>query len=205
MLIDKETYIKEHKDQSITDMTCKGECSRCGSCCGLFIPFTEKELDTIKKYVKLHNIQPYNRINVLTGQLTAQCCFYDATEKKCRIYPARPYVCRDFICNRKDWHKHRDKYEARAKYNSTISKKQIMATFDDLVYDDYEPILRYVLGILPVTEGGVEDRFIIELLKQINRLDLLDWFSGYNEKGEKLSGREILNNVENKNTLQNFK
>ena len=197
MLMDRETYLKGNKDREIKDMTCNGECSRCGSCCGLFIPFTDKELDVIKKYVKLHNIQPYNRINVMTGQFNAQCCFYDATENKCRIYPARPYACRDFICSRKDWQKYRDKYELNSKYNSTLSNKKIMATFDDLIYNDYEPILRYVFGILPATENGIDDKMLIALLKEINRLDLLDWFVGYNENGEKLSGRDILNNVEN--------
>lgn len=195
MLIDRETYIKENNDSNVTDMTCNGECSRCGSCCGLFIPFTDEELDIIKEYVKLHNIQPYNRINVLTNQFNAQCCFFDATEKKCRIYPARPYVCRDFICNRKDWQIYRDKYEKMAKYNSTINNKTIMATFDDMVYGNYEPILRYIFGILPVTDNGVESAIIVELLQQINRLDLLDQFSVYNEKGEKLSGKDLLKEV----------
>jgi len=82
-----------------------------------------------------------------------------------------------------------------AKYNSTINNKTIMATFDDMVYGNYEPILRYIFGILPVTDNGIESAIIVELLQQINRLDLLDQFSVYNEKGEKLSGKDLLKEV----------
>lgn len=181
--------------KGVQDMTQNGMCSRCGSCCGLFIPFTDKELLEIKKYVKKHNIKQYNRVNVLTGQFNAHCCFYDETEKKCRIYEVRPYVCRDFICSRKDWQKYRDEYERKAKYNSTLNK-MIMATFDDLIYDDYEPILRYVFSLLPVQEGGgVESKHLIALLKQTNRLDLLKYIEGFDEKGDCIKGEDMLKEV----------
>lgn len=193
MLINREEYIAKNMEQNIKDMTCNGNCSRCGSCCGLFIPFTEKELDEIKQYVKKHNIQPNdNRYNKLTGQFNAQCCFYDDKEKKCTIYPVRPYVCRDFICSRKNWKQYRDKYELRAKYNSSLSKQTVMGTFDDLIYNETYPILSYIFSILPVTDNGVDDRILIDFFKSINRTDLLKYFDAYNENGEKINGQDLL-------------
>ena len=179
-------------NKELTDMTCDGNCSRCGNCCGLFIPFTEKELDVIKEYVKKNNIKPYDRMNKLTGQFEAHCCFYDANKKECRIYPVRPYVCRDFICSRKDWRKYRDKYEMHGKYNSSLSKKTIMGTFDDLIYDDQYPIIAYLLSLLPYN-NGIESEVLVALFRQANRLDLLEYFDAYNDKGEKVNGKELLN------------
>ena len=180
-------------NKGVQDMTQNGSCSRCGSCCGLFIPFTDKELLKIKKYVREHNIKPYNRINAITGQFNAHCCFYDESKKICRVYEARPYVCRDFICNRKNWKTKRDSYEKRAKYNSTLNNKMIMASFDDLIYDDYEPILRYIFSLLPIQQGGgVESKHLIAILKQINRLDLLKYIEGFDEKGDCIKGEDML-------------
>lgn len=179
-------------DKEIEDMTCNGECSRCGNCCGMFIPFTDAELEEIKKYVKKHNIKPYDRMNKLTGQFSAHCCFYDENKKECRIYPVRPYVCRDFICSRKNWREYRDKYEMHGKYNSSLSKKTIMGTFDDLIYDDKYPIIAYLLSLLPYN-NGIESEVLVALFRQANRLDLLEYFDAYNDKGEKVNGKELLN------------
>ena len=44
-------------NDNIKDMTKEGKCSRCGECCGLFIPFTKKELKIIKEYVNKNNIK----------------------------------------------------------------------------------------------------------------------------------------------------
>ena len=116
MLINKD----EAKPGVIKDMTCNGECSRCGSCCGLFIPFTDEELNLIKYYVKVNNIKPTNNRIINGNQLIAQCCFYDKENKKCNIYSVRPFVCKDFMCNHKDWKERRDMYEKRTKYNSSL-------------------------------------------------------------------------------------
>lgn len=185
-----------NEEQNLKDMTCNGNCSRCGSCCGMFIPFTDGELKVIKEYVKKHNIQPYDRMNKLTGQFSAHCCFYDENKKECRIYPVRPYVCRDFICSRKNWKEYRDKYELRGKYNSSLSKKTTMASFDDLIYGDYYPVIAYLLSMLPNSGNGIESETLVALFRQANRLDLLQYFDAYNDKGEKVNGSELLNKKE---------
>lgn len=180
------------KENNISDNTCNHQCSKCGSCCGLFIPFTEKELSVIKDYVKANNIQPYNRNK--TDGFYAQCCFYDMDNKKCLIYEVRPYACRDFKCDHKDWKKKRDNYEKRGKYNSTLSQKLIMATFDDLVYNDYTAIIKYLVDVILSSSksNGIESVNLIELLKKINRLDILSQIKVTNDQGEVLNGEDLL-------------
>ena len=182
------------KEPNIYDNTINNQCSRCGECCGLFIPFTQKELATIKRYVKEHNIKPTFRLDLETNTFEAHCCFYDKENKKCNIYEARPFACRDFICSRKNWKQKRDLYEKRAKYNSTLSKKTLMGTFDDLVFDDYYPILRYLISLLPVNKNGIDSKHLLELFKKVGRLDLLEHINAEDETGKKVSGKELEGN-----------
>lgn len=152
-----------------------GKCIRCGKCCGLFIPVTKKEVNIIKKYVAEKNIQPENRYD--GNKLELRCPFLDLKKNVCKIYPVRPYVCRDFICSRKDWKKHREKYHLRADYNGLangrISKKG-MYSLDELIYNDFFIHLRFLLEEVKSENNKVElDRFK-EALKLVNRLDLLE-------------------------------
>jgi Fe-S-cluster containining protein len=182
---------KNHLIKSkVTDNTCNHQCSRCGECCGLFIPFTDKELATLKKYVQEHNIQPENRIE--GNDFYASCCFFDRKNKICKVYEARPYVCRAFKCDHKDWLKRRDTYELRAKYNSTLSKKFIIATFDDMIYEDYGPLIQYA-GEVCSQADGIDSKVLINFFKRINRLDALKYFKVTNDKGETIDAEELLN------------
>ena len=187
MLINKN----EAKPGIINDMTCNGECSRCGSCCGLFIPFTDEELKLIKDYVKVNNIKPTNRI-INENQLIAQCCFYDSKNKKCNIYPVRPFVCKDFQCNNKDWKKRRDMYEKRTAWNSSLRDDRKCGTFDDLIYKDYNVILLYAFNSCIDPKGGVDSKKLIMFLKLMNRLDLLNYFTVYDENGKEIKGIDLL-------------
>lgn len=177
-------------EKNIRDNTCNGECSRCGECCGLFIPFNDEDIEVIKEYVSKHNIMPYDRINKLTGGFEAHCCFYNMKEKKCMIYPVRPYVCRDFICNRKNWKQKRDEYERKAKYNST-QNKMIMATFDDMIYGNYTPILLFILEYCREPNGLVDSHKLVTMLKYIGREDLLKQFTATDENGKTFDGTEL--------------
>ena len=177
----------------IVDNTCNGNCSRCGDCCGLFVPFNDDDVTNIKQYVKKYNIKPFDRIDRATGAFKAHCCFYDEVNKVCTIYEVRPYVCRDFICSRKNWKEKRDEYEKQAKYNSTLNGKQILATFDDIIFGDYEPVLRYIFNILyEKQKGNIDHKVLIGFLMQINRLDLLKYISVEDENGKKLNGVDLL-------------
>lgn len=89
------------------DFTIKGECSNCGNCCSNSLYLTQKEINTIKVYIKKHHIkEQIHRILPAVEQpvLDMTCPFLDNNaEKKCTIYPVRPLVCRRFICNDSSW------------------------------------------------------------------------------------------------------
>jgi len=180
---------KFDSDDAISDNTCMGRCSRCGECCALFIPFTDRDVTRIKKYVKKHKIEPQNR-DVAEG-FKSQCCFYDFKNHLCTIYPVRPYVCSDFICNRKNWKSKRDEYESKATYNSTVKNKFIMATFDDMVYKNYYPILLHILSICKDANGNVDSKILIKYIKAVHREDLLDKFMAQDENGVEHKGTDL--------------
>lgn len=179
--------------KQINNNTINNKCSRCGECCGLFIPFTKKELKRIKEYVKEHNIKPYPRIN--DNNMYASCCFFNREEHKCTIYEVRPFVCKNFLCSHRDWLQRRNKYEQHGDYNSTIKNKVIVATFDDLIYGDCEPIIRYLISVMNNPNDTNE---LIYILKKVNRLDLLDRMKLYDENDNLITKESILNEYNEK-------
>ncbi len=85
----------------IINKTIKGNCSNCGECCMNFIPLSHKELKNIKRYVKKNNIREIMHTLPLTGKtLDLTCPFRDNINNKCVIYPVRPLICKQFICNK---------------------------------------------------------------------------------------------------------
>lgn len=179
---------------NLTNNTDKlGNCSKCGQCCGLFIPITKQEVKLIKEYVTEHNIKPVNRET--SKGFEAHCCFLDKDNHKCLIYEVRPYVCRNFICSRKDWKTYREKYDKLGEYNSTINNRTL-AAFDDLIYQDYNPIIRYLLNIVyQTTKGKVDSKDIVKTFKYFNRLDLLHYISAEDENGNKINGEDMLKEI----------
>lgn len=174
---------KKTNNNGINDNTCNGQCSRCGDCCGLFIPITKEELSIVKSYVEKNNIKPENRI--VGNAFKAHCCFYNEKEKKCNIYEVRPFVCQDFKCSRKDWKQKRNEYERRAYWNSTLSKTPyILATFDDLIYEDYSVIVRHLMQ-WSTKNGQIRTEDFISLTKKLHREDIFKFITIHNEDGEK--------------------
>lgn len=178
------------------DHTCKGECSRCGECCTMFIPLSKDELTKIKSYVKKHNIQPSQHLCSEGFKVT--CCFFDPNNKCCKIYPVRPYVCKDFMCSNKDWKERRLKYDKRADYNSTTKDKLILAALDDLIYDDYNPIIQYIIYSLQTSCKEIDSELIIKGFTLVNRLDLLKYFSCVDDKDNNITGLELYKQVTGK-------
>lgn len=99
------------------NLTCKGQCNKCGQCCVPFIPITLEEYDTINKYIKDNNIEP-NLPKVKGNDLYLHCPFL-TDENKCSIYDVRPEVCRNFICSSTDAKIDHDRtyYDNRADIN----------------------------------------------------------------------------------------
>lgn len=86
----------------IYDNTVNGKCSNCGDCCSNRLPLNQSEINTIKQYIKKQGIKPTIRTCNVTALPTIdlRCPFLDETkELKCKIYPVRPQICKEFICN----------------------------------------------------------------------------------------------------------
>jgi Fe-S-cluster containining protein len=80
------------------------QCKRCGICCQTADPidiypkdirrlashFNISKEETIKEYTNPHPTEP----DLLAFKITVPCRFYDKRLKGCKIYQARPMVCR---------------------------------------------------------------------------------------------------------------
>ena len=90
------------KNSKLLNCTDSGKCTGCGACCSNFLPMTEEEIDTIRKYIKKNGIKENKRFLPTSEPITdMDCPFLDTTKKceKCMIYEVRPKICRDFICD----------------------------------------------------------------------------------------------------------
>lgn len=93
----------EHVIHGNYDNTVNGKCCGCGDCCSNRLPLSQKEINQIKAYIKKHAItEQKHGCNVLVSKtIDMTCPFMDTTkELKCTIYPVRPQVCREYICNK---------------------------------------------------------------------------------------------------------
>ena len=125
-------------------------------------------MEKIKQYVKEHNIKPETR--KFGNNIVMQCPFLNQKTKKCNIYEARPFVCRNFLCSHKDWQKRRDLYMQRADYNGIDRKGNITPVYsmDELVYDNMEFFFYYTLDMCNSFGGLTQENFemIIRLSKR---------------------------------------
>lgn len=147
----------------ITNYCKDHNCIKCGSCCGMCIPITRKEEKVIRKYIKENNITPETLIT--ETDFYAHCCFYDRTNKLCKIYEVRPNICRSFKCDRNpaDLLKERDSNHRKAYWNSVgkDGRTHHVTSFDLLFYDNPEPILRMIWATIPGKNDEKKyDRFI---------------------------------------------
>lgn len=90
----------EYFSQKLIDCTKNGQCSMCGGCCSSILPITDGERRRIVHYVQDHGIQLVPLPAIPGNTVYLQCPFMDTTTHKCRIYTARPNICRSFLCNR---------------------------------------------------------------------------------------------------------
>jgi Fe-S-cluster containining protein len=67
------------------------QCQRCGHCCQVADPiFNISEKEVIEEYTIPHP----SETDLLAFKASEPCRFYDAAGKGCKIYQARPMVCR---------------------------------------------------------------------------------------------------------------
>lgn len=90
----------------VFNYTDNGKCIECGNCCSRYLAMNQKEINTIKAYIKRHGIeQQKHSVFVLSKAVfDATCPFLDDSKPnhKCTIYPVRPLICREFKCDK--WH-----------------------------------------------------------------------------------------------------
>ena len=75
---------------------------------------SKKEIRIIHEYIRKHNIRESKHIlPVVNHPYDMTCPFRDNGKKICTIYPVRPEICRQFICDS----------EKRAKHNRELLKQ----------------------------------------------------------------------------------
>ena len=132
-----------------------GNCSRCGNCCAAMIPLTREEEETIRKYIHENKIEPEYFQD--EKNMNLQCCFYDRTNKKCKIYEVRPNICKSYKCNRKELelNKERDNNHKKAYWNNiTNGKENNITDMRLLFYNDPRSLLANL--IYAITNGTME-------------------------------------------------
>lgn len=88
----------------VIDFTDNGRCRDCGNCCGNFLPLTDVERVTIKRYVKKHNLHPAKSLFVegpwAKPTIHNECPFLlNTDEHRCMIYSIRPGICKAYTCH----------------------------------------------------------------------------------------------------------
>ena len=105
-------YTQRGMKDNIFNYTKDGKCSGCGNCCSNLLPMSDKEVNTIRRYIKKHDIKECRHLlPVATPTIDMTCPFLDTDKKseKCRIYEVRPEICRQFICDSEKRAKHNRK------------------------------------------------------------------------------------------------
>ena len=118
----------------VTDFTVNGKCSQCGQCCGDILPLRKDEVEKIKRFVKKHCIKEHRHNAMVGADMT--CPFRDEAQKKCTIYPVRPWICQQFMCN----HSHEDimkaKFESLKNADAVFMRNTFFGSTEDVRYFD---------------------------------------------------------------------
>ena len=86
----------EEMNSGVYDFTDNGKCTQCGACCSNYLPMTQKEAAVIHRFVKKHDIKEFKHLFPVSNDT-----FDNSKQKeKCRIYPVRPEICKQFICSK---------------------------------------------------------------------------------------------------------
>lgn len=102
-------------NSGVYDFTDDGKCTQCGACCSNYLPMTQKEIATIHRFVKKHDIKEFKHLFPASNDTFDMTCpFMDDSKQKekCRIYSVRPEICKQFICSkeRKPFNGHWQQY-----------------------------------------------------------------------------------------------
>ena len=118
-------FKKMQLEDYITDFSNDGKCSCCGNCCSNVLPLSNKEIKTIKKYIKKKKIKPVEHDLLVKTKLSFDmiCPFRDEKNKICTIYEIRPLICKMFICNKGENSKKSRKILAKKNYKTIFVRE----------------------------------------------------------------------------------
>lgn len=121
---------------SVTNYQVNGKCSRCGQCCGAFLPLSKLEATKMEHLYKSSR-QIKDRVDMLYNEdkifsdsfnikdinsLYMTCPFFDYIDKKCLIYDNRPKVCVLFHCDEEEMIDEIKELNETCYYNNSKSK-----------------------------------------------------------------------------------
>lgn len=87
-----------------------GVCSNCGECCTDLLPLTPDELRTLKEYAHAHGLREHRQAPFWDQHaIDMTCPFRNQQTQRCDAYPARPEICRSFICSKPKAEAYRDR------------------------------------------------------------------------------------------------
>lgn len=101
--MDNLKSVVDKMNSGVYDFTDNGKCTQCGACCSNYLPMTQKEIATIHRFVKKHDIKEFKHLfPVSNDTFDMTCPFMDDSKQKekCRIYSVRPEICKQFICSK---------------------------------------------------------------------------------------------------------
>lgn len=89
-------------ESGVYDYTKDGKCVGCGKCCSNLLPLSNEEIKDILRYIRKYHIKEQKHILPTTEPVFDLTCPFlneSGGNEKCTIYPARPHICRVFVCN----------------------------------------------------------------------------------------------------------
>lgn len=102
--------VRRDMEDNIFNFTVDGKCCGCGNCCSNMLPMSQKEIDAIHKYIKKYSIKACKHLILAARQPYDMVCpFRDNDNKVCTIYPVRPEICKQFVCDNERRVKHNRK------------------------------------------------------------------------------------------------
>ena len=150
--------------------------------CCYFTINQKRRKKTIRKYIQEHNLEP--EFFKDSESVNLQCCFYDRTNKLCKIYDVRPHICRTFRCNKttEQLEKEKENAHVNAYWNRLIDNEVTNITDMRLLFYN-DPRTLITLVIREVTKGTMnctkeQFEFVKNYLKQHGQEELANCMEG---------------------------
>ena len=156
---------------SVTNYQINGKCSRCGQCCGAYLPLSRLEAAKME-YLYKSSRRIRDRVDMLYNEdkifsdsfnvkdidnLYMTCPFFDYIDKKCLIYDNRPKVCLLFHCDEEEMIDEIKELNEICYYNSSKSKSSYTTYWflDKSKFDMAIPLLNLFNSLYSFLESSI--------------------------------------------------